>query len=127
MDDVFRTAGFPVLVLLFQLLTLVVKILDLKRGQYMENVSPPHLHVHEKNKIIIKTFLITNLAERKADAAPACVDIVSRRTFLHTGVLVLEVLAGHTAAGITWMRTAPQTLVMAALAVEGTRAFILAH
>lgn len=64
--------------------------------------------------------IITNLAEREADAAPAPEDVVSRRTFLYTGAPMLEVPAGHTATCITWFRTAAQALFMAALALEAT-------
>lgn len=44
---------------------------------------------------------ITNLAEGEADTTPAPEDIVSSRTFLHAGVPMLEVPAGHTATCIT--------------------------
>lgn len=68
--------------------------------------------------------IITNLAEGEADAAPAPEDIVSWRTLLHTGIPMLEVPAGHTATCITWLRTAAQALVMAALALEATRTML---
>lgn len=82
------------------------------------------LRVKIKPIFVPDVRIITNLAERETDAAPAPEHIIPRRTFLHAGVPMLEVPAGHTAAGITWLRTATQALVMAALALEATRAVL---
>lgn len=74
--------------------------------------------------LTLRITVITNLAEGEADAAPALEDVVSRGTLLHTGIPMLEVPAGHTATCITWLRTATQALVMAALALEATRTML---
>lgn len=68
--------------------------------------------------------IITNLTESKADTAPPSEDKVSRRTFLYTGVPVLEVPAGHAAAGVPRLRAAAQALVVAALALGGAGAVL---
>lgn len=48
----------------------------------------------------------THLAEGKADTPPALVDVVSRRTLLHAAAAMLQVPAGHAAAGVPWLRAA---------------------
>lgn len=62
----------------------------------------------------------TNLAEGEADASPAPEDEVARGTFLHAGITVQEAPARHAAAGVPWLRTASQALVVAALTLKGT-------
>lgn len=71
-------------------------------------------------ELTLRILIITNLTEGEADATPAPEDIVSRWTLLHTGISMLEVPAGHTATCITWLRTAAQALVVAALALGAT-------
>lgn len=63
----------------------------------------------------------THLAEGEADASPAPEDVVPRGAFLHTGMTVQKVPAGHAAAGVPRLRTATQALVMAALTLEAAR------
>lgn len=68
----------------------------------------------------ILALVVEVLAEGERDAAPALEDVVSLGTAVHTGVLVLEVLAGHTAAGVACLQAASQALVVAAVAMLGT-------
>lgn len=68
----------------------------------------------------------THLTEGEADAAPSPEDVVSGGALLHTGVGVLEVPAGHAAAGVAWLRAATQALLVAALAPDVTRAMLTA-
>lgn len=78
----------------------------------------------------LATLVVELLAEGEADTAPAPEDVVSRGTFFHAGIPMLEIPAGHTVTCITWLRTASQALVMAAQALEATRTvltFVLAH
>lgn len=69
----------------------------------------------------LRVPIITNLAEGEADASPAPEDEEAWGTFLHAGMTVQEVPASHTAAGVPWLRTASQALVVAALTLKGTR------
>lgn len=66
----------------------------------------------------------THLAEGKADTPPAPVDVVSRRTLLHAAAAVLQVPAGHAAAGVARLGAASQALVVAALVLQVTRAML---
>jgi hypothetical protein len=68
----------------------------------------------------ILALVVKVLAEGERDTAPALEDVVSLGTVVHTGVLVLEVLAGHTAAGFACLQAASQALVVAAVAMLGT-------
>lgn len=67
---------------------------------------------------------VTNLAEGEADASPAPEDVVPGGAFLHAGIMVQKVPAGHAAAGVPWLGTATQALVVAALALAATCAVL---
>lgn len=66
----------------------------------------------------------THLAEGKADTPPAPVDVVSSRTLVHAAAAVLQVPAGHAAAGVARLGAASQALVVAALALQVARAML---
>lgn len=68
--------------------------------------------------------MTTHLAVGKADTPPALVDVVSRRTLVHAAAAVLQVPAGHAAAGVARLGAASQALVVAALALHVARAVL---